>query len=129
IEVDQWADDKVVIVKLKPSPYRRSKKPKVQLQRCDCGCMNSATAVTCEGCKAPLGQPKATMKEPAGTASPGRIREFADWYRDETHRRYNENRLSADELDAELNAKLRAELPPEQVEATFEQVMELVFAV
>jgi RecA-family ATPase len=57
------------------------------------------------------------------------LRKLADWYKDEADRRGKENRLNADELDAVLYAKLRTEVPPEQVEAAFEQVMELVFAV
>ena len=58
-----------------------------------------------------------------------RIRELADWYKDETHRRYNENRLNTPELDRDLRDTLRKEVPPELLEAAFKQVMELALAV
>jgi len=68
-----------------------------------------------------------------GGTEPGlsqrRIRELADWYRDETHRRYNENTLDTAALDAELRAVLRKEVAfPEHVEIEFERVMQAVFA-
>jgi hypothetical protein len=66
-------------------------------------------------------------------AAPGlssrRIHELADWYSDQGHRRYNENALATAELDAELRAILREEVFPEFVEAEFERVMQVVFAV
>jgi len=39
-----------------------------------------------------------------------RIRELADWYKDETHRRYNDGTLDVPTLDAELRAILREEV-------------------
>jgi len=65
----------------------------------------------------------------AARLNQARIRELADWYKDETHRRYNENRLNTPELDADLRATLRKEVKPELVEAAFEQVMQLALAV
>jgi hypothetical protein len=58
-----------------------------------------------------------------------RIRELADWYQDEGHRRYSQDRLDTPELDAELRRILRAEVFPEHVEIEFERVMDVVFAV
>jgi hypothetical protein len=58
-----------------------------------------------------------------------RIQELADWYKDETHRRYNENNPDPAALDAELRAILRKEVAfPEHVEIEFARVMELLFA-
>jgi Protein of unknown function (DUF3631) len=58
-----------------------------------------------------------------------RIQELANWYKDETHRRYNTNRLDAAQLDAELRALLRYEVPPEFIEVEFERIMDLALAV
>ena len=59
-----------------------------------------------------------------------RIRELADWYMDETHRRYNEGTLVTAELDADLRAILREEVDvPEHVEIEFERVMQMALAV
>jgi hypothetical protein len=58
-----------------------------------------------------------------------RIRELADWYRDQTHRRYSNNALNVPALDAELRAILRKECAsPEQVEVEFGRVTAVVFA-
>jgi hypothetical protein len=65
----------------------------------------------------------------ASDLTQGSLREHADWYRDETQRRYNENKLDTPALDADLRARLRKELKPDRVEAAFEEVMELVWAV
>ena len=75
--------------------------------------------------------PKWFMGErlPATPPTQGRIREFADWYKDETHQRYNENRLDTPGLDAELRAKLREEVPPELMDVVFKQVMDLALAI
>jgi putative DNA primase/helicase len=57
-----------------------------------------------------------------------RIQELADWYQDETHRRYNDNTLKVPALDAELRAILRQEVAfPEHVELEFQRVMDAVF--
>jgi AAA domain len=171
VEVDQWADDKVDITRMKPASRTPAwRKPK--MKRCGCGCMNQLAAVKCEACGAPLeaaqDQEAATsvsvpfmltqeMKRrlrvcgysdeqitvmtpqeahnildqpaPLATRSAPKIRKLADWYKDEADRRGKENRFNADELEAVLRAKLRAEVPSDQVEAAFEQVMELVWAV
>ena len=58
-----------------------------------------------------------------------RILEIVDWYKDQTNRRYNDDTLDTDALDAELRALLRAEVLPEFVEVEFKRVMDLVFAV
>jgi hypothetical protein len=58
-----------------------------------------------------------------------RIQEHADWYSDQTYRRYNENILDTAALDAELRAILRKEVFPEFVEIEFERVMKVVFAI
>jgi hypothetical protein len=59
-----------------------------------------------------------------------RIRELADWYQDETHKRYNESRLDVAELDGELRLILREEVAfPEHIEIEMERVMQMVFAV
>lgn len=68
-----------------------------------------------------------------GGAEPGlsrwRIRELADWYKNETHRRYNDGTLDTAALDAELRAILREEVAfPEHVEIEFKRVMDAVFA-
>src|SRR5262249_23772461 len=68
-----------------------------------------------------------------GGTEPGlsrrRIRELADWYKDETHRRYYDGTLDVPALDAELRAILREEVDlPEHVEIEFKRVMGLVFA-
>jgi hypothetical protein len=76
--------------------------------------------------------PKWFMGERFPTAIPptqGRVREWVDWYRDETHRRYNENRLDASELDRDLRDTLRKEVPPELLDTVFKQVMDLALAV
>jgi hypothetical protein len=70
---------------------------------------------------------------PPGT-EPGlsirRIQELADWYSNETHRRYNDGTLDVPELDAELRATLREEVDLlEHVEIEFKRVMDVVFAV
>jgi hypothetical protein len=59
-----------------------------------------------------------------------RIQELADWYKDETHRRYNENTLDTPSLDAELRQRIADEgVPPERIERAFAQVMDAVFQV
>jgi putative DNA primase/helicase len=78
----------------------------------------------------------------AATASPGdgpvhmvepglnrrRVQELADWYQNETHRRYNEGALDTAELDADLRLVLREEVAfPEHVDIEFERVMAEVF--
>jgi len=78
--------------------------------------------------------PKWFMGEafPAAKATPpsqGRIREWATWYRDETHRRYTENRLDASELDRDLRDTLQKEVSPELLDGVFKQVMDLALAV
>jgi len=69
---------------------------------------------------------------PTNGGEPGlssqRIRKLADWYKDETNRRYNENKLETAALDADLRAILRKEMLPEFVEAEFERVLKAVFA-
>ena len=68
--------------------------------------------------------------EPEPGLSHRRLQELADWYKDETNRRYNANTLDTAELDAELRAILREEVDlPEHVEIEFERVMKIVFAV
>ena len=58
-----------------------------------------------------------------------RIGEIGGWYKDETHRRYNEDTLDVAELDAELRAILREEVDlPEHIEIEFKRVMDAVFA-
>src|SRR5262249_3470525 len=69
-----------------------------------------------------------------GSTEPGlsrrRIRELADWYKDENHRRYNDDTLDTPALDGELRAILREEVDlSEHVEIEFERVMQVVFAV
>jgi hypothetical protein len=59
----------------------------------------------------------------------GRVRELVDWYKDETYRRYNENRLNSAELDHDLRDTLIKEVPPEMLEAVFTQIMDLALAV
>jgi hypothetical protein len=86
----------------------------------NCGASFTQPFTQQEGATASKTAPRVTSQE---------LRELADWYQDESHRRYNENRLDVDELDAVLRAKLRGKVPPEQVEAAFEEVMKLVFAV
>jgi hypothetical protein len=81
----------------------------------------------------PLDEHGAPRAATNGGAEPGisrqRIRELADWYKDETHRRYNDGTLDTPELDAELRAILREEVDlPEHVEIEFERVMQVVFA-
>jgi Protein of unknown function (DUF3631) len=68
-----------------------------------------------------------------GGTEPGlsrrRIQELADWYKDETHRRYNDGTLNTPALDDEVRAILREEVDlPEHVEIEFERVMKAVFA-
>jgi len=80
------------------------------------------------------GAPRAAQSQPSNDGEPGlsrrRIQELADWYKDETHRRYNEGRLDTAELDAELRLILREEVVfPEHVEIEFARVMTVVFAV
>jgi hypothetical protein len=75
------------------------------------------------------GAPAASHETEPGL-SRRRIRELADWYADETNRRYNENALDTAELNAELRAILREEVDlPEHVEIEFKRVMAAVFAV
>ena len=58
-----------------------------------------------------------------------RIRELADWYSDEIHRRYCDDALDTAALDGELRTILRDEVAfPEHVEIEFERVMQVVFA-
>jgi len=58
-----------------------------------------------------------------------RIRELADWYSDETHRRYRDDTLDTAALDGELRTTLREQVAfPEHVEIEFERVMRVVFA-
>ena len=69
-----------------------------------------------------------------GSTEPGlsqrRIRELADWYSDQGHQRYCEDKLDTAELDADLRLILREEVAfPEHVEIEFERVMQAVFAV
>jgi len=74
------------------------------------------------------GVPVATNGDTEPGLSRRRIRELADWYKDETHRRYNENTLDTAELDAELRAILREEVDlSEHVEIEFERVIDWVF--
>jgi hypothetical protein len=59
-----------------------------------------------------------------------RIQELADWYSDQGHQRYSEDRLDTAELDAELRLILREEVAfPEHIEIEFERVIQRVFAV
>jgi putative DNA primase/helicase len=59
-----------------------------------------------------------------------RIQELGDWYQNEGHQRYCEDRLDTAELDAELRLILREEVAfPEHVEIEFERIMQAVFAV
>ena len=59
-----------------------------------------------------------------------RIRELAEWYQDEYHRRYNDGTLDTAKLDAELRAILREEVDlPEHVEIEFKRVMDMALAV
>ena len=79
------------------------------------------------------GTPQATPNRPTKGDEPRlssqRIRELADWYREQTHRRYNAGTLDVPTLDAELRAILRKEVAsPEQIEIEFELVMNAVFA-
>ena len=66
--------------------------------------------------------------EPPPGLSQGRVRALAEWYSDETHRRYSENILDAAALNAELRVTLRKEVFPEFVEIEFERVMKVLFA-
>jgi len=81
--------------------------------------------------------PDAAAAPPQHASPPGseprissrRIRELADWYCDQTHRRYNENTLDTAALDAELRAILREEVAfAEHVRIEFKRVMDVVFA-
>jgi putative DNA primase/helicase len=65
----------------------------------------------------------------ARSTSSWRILELVDWYKDQTHRRYNDNTLNTDALDAELRGILGAEVLPEFIETEFKRVIDLVFAV
>jgi hypothetical protein len=58
----------------------------------------------------------------------GHIREHGDWYRHETHQRYNASALDTSALDAELRARLGKEVIPGRVQAAFERVMDYVFS-
>jgi putative DNA primase/helicase len=59
-----------------------------------------------------------------------RIQELADWYSDQSHQRYCEDRLDTATLDAELRMILREEVAfPEHVEVEFTRVMAEVFRV
>jgi hypothetical protein len=78
--------------------------------------------------------PQAAHTQPSTGGEPGlsqwRLQALADWYGDESHRRYNEGTLDTAALDAELRAILRKEVAfPEQIEVEFERVMQAVFAV
>jgi putative DNA primase/helicase len=81
----------------------------------------------------PLDQHGAPRAANGPASEPGlsrrRIQELADWYSDETHRRYNDNNLNVPALDAELRAILREEVAfPEFVEIEFERVMDAALA-
>jgi hypothetical protein len=71
-------------------------------------------------CSLPAGEPGLSRRH---------IQELADWYQDEGHRRYSEDRLNTAALDAELRTILRKEVAfPEHIEIEFERVMQRVFA-
>jgi hypothetical protein len=79
------------------------------------------------------GTPRTAPTQPSKGDEPGlssqRIRELADWYREQTHRRYNAGTLDVAALDAELRAILRKEVAsPEQVEIEFQRVMNAALA-
>jgi hypothetical protein len=79
------------------------------------------------------GAPRATPNRPPkgdeSRLSSQRIRELAEWYREQTNRRYNAGTLDVPVLDAELRAILREEVAsPEQVEIEFERVMDMALA-
>jgi len=75
---------------------------------------------------APLG---ATNGGPEPGLSRRRIRELADWYSDENHRRYNDGTLDTAALDDELRDILLEEVFPEHVEIEFKRVIDVVFTV
>ena len=75
----------------------------------------------------PPDKQSATSADPPGL-SQGRVRALAEWYSDETHRRYSENILDAAALNAELRVTLRKEVFPEFVEIEIERVMKVLFA-
>jgi hypothetical protein len=64
----------------------------------------------------------------AADLTEGNIREHGDWYRNETHQRYNASTLDTPALDAELRARLGKEVIPGRVQAAFERVMDYVFS-
>jgi hypothetical protein len=64
----------------------------------------------------------------AADLTDGNIREHGDWYRNETHQRYNASALDTPALDAELRARLGKEVIPGRVQAAFERVMDYVFS-
>src|SRR5262249_53175177 len=78
------------------------------------------------GAKPPRAEPP--IDEPG--LSRFRIRELADWYMNETHRRYSKNQLDTGELDSDLRVILREEVVfPEHIEIEFERVMQVAFAI
>ena len=69
---------------------------------------------------APREAPKLSVQDVLG---------LTDWYKGETHRRYNQNTLDTPAVDAELRAKLAAlGVPPARIEVEFKRVMDLAFA-
>jgi len=57
-----------------------------------------------------------------------RIQQLADWYQDETNRRYNDDTLNVPQLDAELRAILSKEVALlKHVEIEFRRVMDAVW--
>src|SRR5262249_26195073 len=81
----------------------------------------------------PLGDNRTAPRQSANGAEPGlaraRIQELADWYREQTSRRYTANTPDPAELDAELRAILQEEAAsPEQAETEFQRVMNTALA-
>jgi putative DNA primase/helicase len=98
-------------------------------------CEKSSNDGLCDGVTPSKGvSGEKTQIKPNGGIEPGlsrrRIRELADWYKDETHRRYNDGTLDVPALDAELRAILREEVDlPEHVDIEFKRVMDVALAV
>jgi AAA domain-containing protein len=78
------------------------------------------------------GVPRGGAKTAGPPLTQGQARDLAEQYHDRAVAEHNTSPtgdVDSEKLDAWLRASLRAEVPPELVEAAFKQVMQLVFAV
>src|SRR5262249_40119393 len=72
------------------------------------------------------GQPRAARPNAEPGLNLRQIQELADWYKEETYRRYNDNTLDTPALDGDLRAKLAAlGVSPRRLAVEFKRVTDV----